>query len=160
MLFSLVFLSLERREFRISSLPQPLPPGGPWKQYFLAQQGKTSYFQPSFSHLLVPRWSPHCRQISPASDFLTTEPRLFCLPGARQGQSRNERTETVSPALGPRSLVIKFFNEHGGQGLERKVGVHWKASMICVWFIKSWTCRHRCPSNTHSSQELGTALSS
>lgn len=29
----------------------------------------------------------------------------------------------MSATLGPRSLVIRFFNEHGGQGLERKVGV-------------------------------------
>lgn len=90
--------------------------------FFSAQQGKTSYFRLSFSHLPAPHWNPCCRHISPASNFLTTEPWLFCIPGACQGQSRNERTEAVSATLGPRSLVSRLFNEHGGQGLEKKVG--------------------------------------
>ena len=109
--FSLVFLPFKRREFRISSLPQPLPPGGPRKQYFPAQQGKTSNFYTEV---------PCCRQISPASYFLTTEPWLFCNPGAHQGRSRNERTKAVSAALGPRSLAIKFFNEHESADIASK----------------------------------------
>ena len=52
--FSLVFLPLERREFQSFILAATSASWGPTKKYFPAQQGKTSYFLMSFSHLLAP----------------------------------------------------------------------------------------------------------
>lgn len=90
--------------------------------FFLLSRAKPLISGCPFPHLLAPQWNPCCRQISPASYFLTAEPWLFCIPGAHQGQSRNERTEAVSATLGPRSLVSRLFNEHGGQDLKRRSG--------------------------------------
>lgn len=133
----LFFFPWRKENFRISSLPHSLPPGGPCKQYSLAQQGTTTYsscpFPPSSSSSPMSLLETDC-----SSQLFSHHCALAALhPWSTSGLGRNERTGAVSATLGPRSLVIRFFNEHRGQGLERKVGVHRRASTICDWIIKS-----------------------
>lgn len=73
-------VALSSSSLRIASLPQPLPPGGPRKQYFLAQQDKTSHFHLSFPHVAAPCRGPRRRWISPGCDLLSPGPRLLCIP--------------------------------------------------------------------------------
>lgn len=112
-----------------------------------------------FPHLLAPHLSPCWRQIVPASYFLTTVPWLLCIPGAHQDWEEMKGPEPCQLHWGPGHWWSDFFNEHRGQGLERKVGVHRRASTICDWIIKSWVFGHWCSSNTHVSQEFNVALS-
>lgn len=101
--FFLVFHPLEKRELQNYILTPTSASWWPVKTIFSCSAGQNFPLPSVLPRVLAPRRGPCCRRVSPGEDLLSQGPWLFCIPGIHQSESRNERTEAMSAALGLRS---------------------------------------------------------